>query len=347
MGTMLQPNSDYGRGSVKLFVSHMTALRYWRSSTELEVASSKRRPCRVRSLRGCVTQAREAATLYPREAGLIMADGHPLEILVPSREQRCPSRLLKPHVWSTTLPHGAFRKLDDDGIYISSPEFVYLQLAELLDAIDLARLGNELCGTYNLGVSAGFGERRPLTSKRRLVDFVKRASASGSYAAAKAQECLQWVVDNSASPKETDTLLALCLPRRFGGYALPLPTLNKAVNVGDRMKKYVNNGVYRPDFMWEVSRNGIRVRVTAEYDSAEHHNYGMKAELTRIRRNDFKAIGYLTNSINNSQLKDADAFEVLVRQIAKDMGRRCPRTGPRQRLRHHELLERLQQDIPR
>ena len=322
---------------MKLLVSHLSALRYWRSANDLEVAASA--PARIRTTRGCVNNLKDALLIEPRSHGLIMNEDYPLEILVDSREARRPSKCLLPRVWSGDLPYGAMSRIAD-GIYVSSPEFVFLQLANLLDIVELARLGNELCGTYNLRMGEHFTQRsEPLTTKARIAAFVSRAK--GSHGVAKARKALQWVCDGSASPQETNVLLALCLPRRFGGYGLPLPQLNPEIEVAERLVAYVDGEVFRPDYLWERVRHGVRMRITAEYDSHEHHDTAGDAEATRIRRNSFKTMGILVTSINRSQLRDPEAFLRAARQIARDLGIWRPEPDMSEVLACGDLLGKL------
>jgi len=115
-------------------------------------------------------------------------------------------------------------------------------------------------------------------------------------------------------------LLAFCLPKRLGGFALPIPVLNPEIEVNKRLLKYVEGTKYLPDFAWYIRRGNKRIIVTAEYDSHKWHDDEQRAEATRIRRNQFKTMGALVTSINKSQLKDAGRLEVAARQIARDLG---------------------------
>ena len=300
----------------KLLVSHLSALRYWRSANDLEVAKAK--VSRVNTIAGSITSVKQARTLAPANHGLIMSEEYPLDILVPSARKRLYAKRLSPHAWSGPVPPGAFRRIAN-GLYISSPEFVFLQLAGTLDVIELARLGNELCGTYNLRRNAKSTKRnKPLTTKAKIERLVNRAK--GAFGATKAKQALRWVCDNSNSPQETNMLLALCLPKSLGGYSLPLPTLNPKIQVGERLVEYLGDKYYYPDALWVRTIRGKRVNVTVEYDSHEYHDEESDAERTRIRRNEFNTMGYRVTSINKSQMQDGVAFLRAARQIARDLG---------------------------
>ncbi len=322
---------------MKLLVSHHTALRYWRSATELEVKVAK--PTRIATTKGSVASVKDAKYLAPADHGLVVNDKAPCDVLVYDADSRRPAATLVPHVWSGPVPAGAFVRIAE-GIFVSTPEFVYLQLAGTLDEVECARLANELCGYYNLRRYEHFTQRiAALTSKARLTNMVNRSKHC--YGATKALAGLRWVCDNSRSPQETNVLLALCLPKRMGGMGLPLPKLNPQIELGGRLSSYVEEGKYFPDLMWERQVRGKSVRVVVEYDSHEYHDEESDAEHTRIRRNEFKTVGMLVTSINRSQMKDAQSFIKAGRQIARDLGLWRKEPDTKQVSACQDLLDKL------
>lgn len=151
------------------------------------------------------------------------AQGEPLNILLPTRigGRRC-QRGIHSHVWSGPLTSGSFLTCGD-GVYVSSPEFSFLQMAAHADVVKLAVLGMELCGTYRLREDrTAFGVPQ-LTTVRRIESYLSRMV--GAQGARKAREALRFVTDNSGSPRETVLCLLLCLPPSIGGFGLPLPSL--------------------------------------------------------------------------------------------------------------------------
>lgn len=364
---------------MNLYIGHMSALRYWRSTNELLALTLKKHTARIRTLARSANSAKQVKAAKPTDYGFLMDEEHPLDILVANQGSRRYSQKIKPHSLPSPVPYDAFYRVNDN-ILVSSPEFVYLQLASVLNEVELACVGNELCGTYNLRVAEtlqkeaeqidygstgsassknskpssaktsptkkdkpdrtdGFDKRLPLTTKAKLTSFVQRASEVRG--AAKALRCLQWVADGCASPRETNTLLAMCLPRRLGGYWLPLPKVNPSIPTSSRLKEYVEKDEYKPDFLWEIEKDGERWKVAVEYDSSEWHDGDEDAQKTRIRRNDFETMGYLVTSINKMQLKDADLFERAVRQVIRDLGYWRPASNSIDKTRHQGLLDKL------
>ncbi len=297
------------------------------------------RRSRVQSLTGAVTSAKAVRGLPLADNGIVVGDNCPLDVLVPSSEDRRYGSQFAPHVWGNSIAHGSFRAIPHD-IFVSSPEFVYLQLARELDEIELARLALELGGSHRLVQNMHYRDHcPPLTSAKKLASFIERSTDARG--AAKARSALRWVADKSASPQETNMLLALCLPQRQGGYGLPLPELNPTLPVGDRMRPYVEGDVYSPDCLWKREQQGKTIRITAEYDSDEQHGTPEDAERTRIRRNAFKTMGYLVTSVNRIQMRSAASFQFPARQIARDLGLRRPKLSYPQLSPKDDLLRRL------
>ena len=72
---------------------------------------------------------------------------HPIEVLLHDKSQRTRSKAVRARIWATPVVPTAFRTARK-GIYVSSPEFAFLQMATRLTLPELVALGMELCGTY-------------------------------------------------------------------------------------------------------------------------------------------------------------------------------------------------------
>lgn len=80
-------------------------------------------------------------------------------------------------------------------------------------------------------------KRAALTSASELRDYVERLTdvgGKGLKGIRTATRALPFVVDRSRSPMESALTMALCLPCKLGGFALPNPTLNASVYLGRR-----------------------------------------------------------------------------------------------------------------
>lgn len=325
---------------MNLYISHMSAMRYWRQAEGTATGELSE----VTSLSRAIISAKDARKLAPMEHGLIMTNSCPLDVLVGSTADRRYASDFCPHVWSSPINRRSFYRIAPH-IYVSSPAFMFAQLASMYSFIELAQIGNELCGGYFLYATNGFDERekcKQLVSRRLLASYVQ--GITGTPGIKKARRALRWVADNCRSPAETNSMLMLCLPRRNGGWYLRMPTVNKRILVGERMRSLVDGSFYTPDFLWERKVGDRVLRVTGEYDSHEHHDEELKAEKTRIRRNNMKAMGYLVTSINRSQLKSADAFKYPARQIARDLGVYRPDPSSEMLAKQDELLAFLRRE---
>ena len=266
-------------------LSHLSALEYWRS---VRVGS--------RSFR-TVQDPRRFLAAPPRKGEL--ADPgpwwltRPLHVLVGSDAARRMSSEVVCHVESADLPVGSI--LDTrNGFCVCSPELCFVQMASELSLPALIRLGFELCGTYGVATvgKADFRFERPFTTPARLARFLdKAANMPGTV---KARKALKHLVAGSASPMETTMAMLLCLPLRMGGYALPQPRMNHAVNPRGRSRLAVDDKCYYCDLIWP------NANIALEYDGREHHGTVNKMADDATRRNNLldRGVSVLTVTQN-------------------------------------------------
>jgi len=145
------------------------------------------------------------------------------------------------------LPNGSFIDAGG-GLYVSSPEFFFFQMALEYPLAKLIELGLELCGSYSMPsidfADKGQGDSEQalynlprLTSKKRLKAFAARMKEwPGHRLASKA---LQYITNDSASPMETILVILLTLPYRNGGYGLPMPELNGRIVPEKKAKRFL------------------------------------------------------------------------------------------------------------
>ena len=124
-----------------LLITHESALEFWRLHRRSQLKheyrrSRKKPPC----------ESPDSYTLRHGETrGLTL----PLDIMVDARNTRRPSKAVVPHVCSKPLLDGAFVDAGS-GLYVSSPEFCFFQLADEYPLAKLIAVGIELCGSYSL-----------------------------------------------------------------------------------------------------------------------------------------------------------------------------------------------------
>lgn len=282
-----------------IVLSHTSALEYW-----LSVRTGSRSFVSVSYARfvGAQTPRLE----YEKDSGPWWLT-RPLHVLVTQKSARRLSRDLETHLWSGTLPKGSV--LDtQNGFAVCSPELCFLQMSSLLTIHELIMLGFELCGRYDLDC----GELRmcePLTTTVKLRAFAKKSyMAKGRK---KALRALQYVADNSASPRETELAMKLCLPRLLGGHGIKRPVLNHRFEVGAQYKKITRKSFFVGDLCWP------RYRLIVEYDSDAYHASENKIARDASRSTALEAMGFIVITITNKHITDASSMRETAHAIAK------------------------------
>lgn len=305
-----------------IYVQGLSALAHYRSSnarTDVEHCTAS-----VRALSNASSSLADAIDSGVWRLGIGNPTPEtPLEVLVKDKSQRSGSKSIRPRIWKDTVPAKAFRTVRK-GLYVSSPEFVFLQMATRLDLPELVELGMELCGTYRRDVEAftpGSPEptrmtaynQSPLTTLRRLRGFiVSMKSAPGGRRALRA---IDYVLPNSASPMETALYLLLCLPRRLGGYALPKPELNPPIILTRAGKRFTIRSSARPDLYWRSAHLDL------EYNSDEFHDEDQRAA-DSMRRKALERMNVEVIELTKQELFSTEIFHAIVLRIARRLGKR-------------------------
>ena len=248
---------------------------------------------------------------------------HPFEVLIRSKSQRARSKAVQARIWSTPLVTTAFRSARKN-IYVSSPEFVFLQMATRLALPELVALGMELCGTYRRKVRVPHIDsdevsfttdyhQTALTNPKRLRGFLD--SMRPAPGCEKALKALKYVLPNSASPMETAIYLLLCLPRRLGGYALPQPILNPPIAISKSGQKYTLRKSAKPDLFWK------EIRLDLEYNSEEFHEENQRA-IDSMRRKALEHMRVEVIELTYDELLSVELFHATALRIARRFKKR-------------------------
>ena len=344
------------REGMNIAVSHKTALeqlrRLARSNRRLAEAAPLSLPQKV--------SARESLNLLSRSlqepcntSGSTLPGGettaterpHALDILVPSAEARRNTPLLHCHIWSAKVPPGSFLRLSPDA-YLSTPEFVFLQMADSLDIIQLIQLGYELCGRYVFDPTATRGWAKtanPLTTPERISAFL--AGAPVCRGRKKAMRAVKFVLANSWSPMESDLSILLILPTRSGGYQMPAPLLNRKIQLeGDHLLR-AHRDCYYLDLSWEDGNSRIHA---LEYQGYEDHSGALALGRDRTREIILDELGIHRIAITEYQAFRVEEFDTVVKALCKSIGRKYRKPTPnqmdRKRKLHRELFCRFGPD---
>ena len=294
---------------MKLFISHKTALVYWREHFPLD--SELGAPARVSSTEQCASQKADVLALIPESW---ITPDNPVDVLVFNPAARRQSKRIHCRLWGGNIPKGSFYK--DGDVCVSSPEFTFLQMATQLSMPKLIALGCELCGTYVLlpknrqhpGAIDDHPKRiAPLTNIEKLSAFL--GQATGANGIQKAQRALRYIAEGSKSPMETMTYLLLCLPPMLGGYGLPKAVLNPEIPLDDDAKTIARRRWAEGDICWPDKRLDI------EYHG-EIHVGARKMQDDVGRTLGIESMGWRVMTITSPQVFDPIRFETIAKEAA-------------------------------
>lgn len=297
---------------MKVLSSHDSALDYWHNhfSPDMEIGD----PAQLSPNESFACTKDDVLGCYPE---LYIDSEKPLHILVLDNRKRRPSKHVICHAWTTDLPEGAFH--GKGSFYVSSPEFVFLQMASQLTIVQLIALGCELCGTYILQPKAtllpnAFDEYptrvAPLTSIEKIDALLK--SAGPARGKKKAQRALKYVVESSRSPMETRTYMQLCLPPMLGGYGLPKAELNPSIELDDEAKRIAARNSCYGDICWPAKKLDV------EYHGEIHVGADkMKQDVGRTLG--IEHMGWRVITVTSPQVFDIGKFETVAKEAASHM----------------------------
>ncbi|MDR2957396.1 MAG: hypothetical protein LBU61_04335 [Coriobacteriales bacterium] len=309
-----------------IVISHKSALEYWRQHASIKDAQQSRH--RRKKL---PDRSPDASCL---RANALNGFSLPLNALVSNANARRPSKKMQPHVLSGTVPGYGLISIDN-GVYVSSPEFCFLQMATTLPLLELIELGFELCGLFSKssyvagdrvrhgdfsGNSAqtvyhsNLDDNPQLTTVKKIRSFVEHMpNVRGRGRALKA---LRYILDNSASPMEAKLVMLLCLPFRLGGYGFPSPELNSRIDPVKAARSYTNQTYFKCDLFWP------HLSLAVEYDSDEFHTGTARIARDSRKRNALASLGILVITVTREQIKSTVQLEAVAKILAAGMNRR-------------------------
>lgn len=258
-----------------------------------------------------VSSARELWETDLGQLGELATKENPIHVLVDAPEHRIQSDRVVCHVWSGRLPAGSLYQLAP-GVLVTSPAFCCLLAAARQSVPRVVALEMECLGLYGrVPIPRGFLDRSQLMSPDELRGYL--LDAQGCPGSRKALDALEWACERSRSPLETKTTIILVLPRRLGGYGLPLPTLNCRIWPSAEELPLSQFAFYEVDISW------VERRTVVECDSYANHVSPQQLNHDAMKRNSLKALGWKVSSVTEGQLS-GDALDVLARQLGRDLG---------------------------
>ena len=291
-----------------LFISHKSALVFWRSNPSWYILEGGERD--IRSLKNCACTTKDFASFDVPESEF---GPHPIDIMVPaSSSPRCPAEF-NPHKSQLQLPHHALYPLWD-GVFVVSPELCFVQMCQDLSFVAALELGMELCGSYALrpGSAEGMAQRDYMLVD---ADALRRHTQSWEqlYGVKMARKAARYLASGSASPMETKLYLLLCLPLQYGGYNLGKPELNPEFDLTAEEMSILKRTKVKPDILWR------KEKLVVEYDGRQHEETG-QSEYDAIRKTILESRGFTVRQVKRHQLYSPLAFDKFASSLGAYLG---------------------------
>lgn len=203
----------------------------------------------------------------------------------------------------------------EDGLYVSTPEMAFCEMASVLSLERLIALGFELCGTYRRASTFGLAryDAIPLTSPGALASFIEKSPQFKGVK--KALRALPCILAGSASPRESELAMLLCLPYSLGDYGLPHPTMNAEMPLSKNVAATGRSSL-RCDLYWPAARLDV------EYDSAEFHSAERLLANDSMRRIALESMDVTSVNSTAEHLRRASLFDEAAQGIARILGKR-------------------------
>ncbi len=243
------------------------------------------------------------------------------------------------HRYSTELPAESFLRVNDD-VAVASPELLLVQMAPRATDLELTLLACELCGLYALSDGEEFGlaqRQAPLTSKEKLLSYLD--GISSRYYARKVRTAVDYACEMSGSPRESMLYLRFSLPRRLGGYGVPVLSMNESVELARLGDLFGARRERKPDLVLSLP-DGDRPGVCVEYAGAPHLGQG-RPQLDDLRQNELMAAGFSPYTIWADQYNSMNYMDDLVDNVIREKLGLSRRRPGEKRL----AIERAQRDL--
>lgn len=295
--------------ALALYYARHTALEFWRWKASTLSNILKVEPIRYVKLSGKTIHASEViAGCEPFHDSATKAC-----VMVAEKDQVRAHPNIEYVFCSQALPIRSLHKINRE-TYVSSPEFMFIQMAKVLSLIELASLGCELTGSYvvNDDDQRGFCSCDPIASKASIDRMI--GNAANVPGVKKARSAANLLIENAASPMETYVALLLSLPNRLGGYGMPKPKLNHAIRLTSEQAITLKRHSIVMDLAWPSQHLAI------EYESTAWHSGEQKFVQDSIRRNDIRSLGYDVTTITLNELKSIASMDRIAKSIAAKLG---------------------------
>lgn len=261
----------------------------------------------------------------------------PFDIMLMQKLRSHNTKFVKYHWYNGNFPISSIYHLKDE-IFIVRPELMFCQLSTLFSMRELIDIAMELCGTYTITNDTVFYSIPNVTTKEELYKYLIRLKYSypNWKGIRNIESAIRIIANNSASPKESELYINLCLPRKFGGYGIgwkrgalkgglkgtkksvdfrsPCSStlqLNKRIKLSYGASKICGANYIRPDIIIPESKIAI------EYDSDSFHDNSKQNIRDKRRIDALIHDGWKVYCIVPGQMSNSLVFNNSASQIKK------------------------------
>jgi len=275
-----------------------------------------------------------------------------IDVLVSEGHHRHENGLLRHHLCTRELPAGTILRIDEHTL-VSSPELLLIQLATVLDDVDLLLCAYELCGSYaklpeGLVGRKGYGfvNRAPVTTVERCLDVANSTSLDGTK---RTRRVLKSTRNDSASLMETSTAILLGSDTKSGGFGLGEFAMNAPVRLSEEGARIVGCDELRGDIVYAdprwamglASKKGVIIEYLGKGDHFDPVLGKDQAACDNRRRRAFEASGWVVICITAKEFESLRDMTSIATRIATTLGLVVDYTDEAQMAKRRELHRRL------
>lgn len=298
---------------IQTYISHKSTLNLFASDRKQTYPNTY-----IRSRRNNMKQhynKKELDSALEPYKGILKGD---IDLLIPNNAVQHNLQGYKFHRIKYKIPKGSFLKLDEN-IYISSPEFMFCQLAETCSWEQLALIGMEICGRYSIDPqdSGNFVNNcMPITTPKKISNYIKLLKKDNSYihGLRNAEFVATLLSSNSYSPQESRLFIILTAPHKVGGFGIKNLVLNQSVSLSKESVEICGQDIIFPD----ISNPDKRIAI--EYDSDTFHDDTNQNRRDKLRINALKHDKWNVFNFVTSQIHSKESFFNMAIDILKANG---------------------------